>query len=298
VLNKIVIFISMAMVSTAFAQTQTVEKHLVDSFKSVGKTLEGKKGKVVLSQFKLTNSPETCPVNKGLQAKISSALIKAGVKTQLSSRHVEMDADQTEISRVAKLSGGSYIILGAYELSGTKFKIDCSVFDHNGASVASCEDMEPVTLSPDQVTSFSCPKEVVKKEEVKEATTEASTETASVDHSIKAIDDYICSVIHKDYDFKRLINSLFEKKFYTVEELKGIKADSVQDELDAYKENCATLGNFVVCTNGWWPGPGAHIFLSDDSALGKTKIVNWKHPSKSQVKNSSRCLKKTDNWWN
>ena len=95
-----------------------------------------------------------------------------------------------------------------------------------------------------------------------------------------------------------MINSFYEKKLYTVEELKGIKSESIQDELDATKENCTTLGNFVVCTGSWWPGPGAHIFLSEETALGKTKVVNWKHPNKSLIKNSSKCLKKSDNWWN
>lgn len=280
---------------------QSIESHIFESVKPLGKILEGKKGKVVLGTFKSTKATDTCTPSKSVNSKVSAALLKAGVKTTIATRAVGMDAEQMEISRVTKLSGGSYVVLGTYELTGMKFKIDCAVYDHNGAGVGACEDVPAITLTSEQADLINCPKEekpaVV--EPVKKIETEAVEEekTDSADVNVKKIDDYICSVIHRDYDLKRMVTNLYEKKFYTLEELKGVKKESVQDALDVKKENCVTLGNFVMCTD-YWEGSGAQIFLGDSNALGASKILSWKHPNKAHVAKASRCLKKDDNWWN
>lgn len=283
---------------------QSIEVHIADSVRPIGKVLEGKKGKVVLGTFKSVKATDTCAPSKSVNSKISSALAKAGVKTVVASRTVNMDADQSEISRVTKLSGGSYIILGTYEVVGVKFKIDCSVYDHNGASVGACDDATPVTLSAEQAELINCPvtPEEKPKTEIpalKNPENEEITITGSEsgDGKLKKIDEYICSVIHKDYDLKRLVMSLYEKKMYTLEDLKGIRKTSSEDALEVAKDNCVSLGNFVLCSD-YWEGSGAQIFLGDASSLGNSKILSWKHPNKSRVTNAKRCLKKDDNWWN
>jgi hypothetical protein len=276
---------------------ESIESHIADSVKPLGKYLEGKKGKVVLGTFQSSKQTDTCKPSKAVNSKVSAALARAGVKTVIASRAVGMDADQAEISRVVKLSGGSYIILGSYELSGTKFKLDCAVYDHNGASIAACDEVTGVTVSSELAELINCPKEerpvvaeTPKVEEVKK-------EEAIGDSDVKKIDDYICSVIHKDYDLKRLVVNLYEKKYYTLEQLKGVRKETAQDALDVSKDYCVTLGNFVMCTD-YWNGSGAQVFLGDTSALGASKILSWKHPNKAQVKDAARCLKKDDNWWN
>lgn len=285
----------LALIVSLNVQAQTMESHINDSVKPLGKMLEGKKGKVVLGTFESSKPTDTCRPNKAVNSKISAALARANVKTSLASRAVGMDADQAEISRVTKLSGGSYIVLGTYELNGLKFKIDCALYDHNGASVGACEDIAPVTVSAETAESINCPKVETPVVAVP-AKTEADTDESN-DPQIKKIDDYICSVIHREYDLKRLVMSLYEQKLYTLEELKGVRAKSATDALDVRKDYCVTLGNFVTCTD-YWKGSGAQVFLGDTTALGASKILGWKHPNKAQVKNAVRCLKKDDNWWN
>ena len=279
-------------------QAQSIESHINDSVKPLGKLLEGKKGKVVLGTFKSSKMTDTCTPSKAVNSKVSSALARANVKMTLASRAVSMDAEQAEISRVTKLSGGSYIVLGTYELNGTKFKIDCALYDHNGASVGACEDVAAVVVSAEVSESINCPKEEIPVF-VPQSNEEKATqnEDVSSDPKVKKIDDYICSVIHRDYDLKRLVMSLYEKKLYTLEELKRVGPESTMDALDNRKEHCVTLGNFVTCTD-YWQGSGVQVFLGDGTALGASKILSWKHPQKIQVKNSARCLKKDDNWWN
>jgi hypothetical protein len=138
---------------------QTIESHIGESIKPLGKLLEGKKGKVVIGTFKSSKSTDICVPNKGVNTKISAGLGRLGIKTSLAARSVSLDADQSEISRVIKLSGGSYIILGSYEVTGTKFKIDCTLYDHNGAGVGACDDVAATTISQDIVDSINCPKE-------------------------------------------------------------------------------------------------------------------------------------------
>lgn len=284
----------LALLVSLNVQAQSLESHINDSVKPLGKMLEGKKGKVVLGTFQSSKSTDTCKPNKAVNSKVSAALARANVKTTLASRAVSMDAEQAEISRVTKLSGGSYIVLGTYELNGTKFKIDCALYDQNGASVGACDDVAPVTVSVETAESINCPK--VETPVVTTAKVDTEVEENN-DPQIKKIDDYICSVIHREYDLKRLVMSLYEQKLYTLEELKGVKAKSATDALDVRKDYCVTLGNFVTCTDSW-KGSGAQVFLGDTTALGATKILNWKYPNKAQVKNAARCLKKDDNWWN
>jgi hypothetical protein len=280
------------------AGAQTIESHIFDSVKPLGKVLEGKKGKVALGIFKSVKVTDKCTPSKSVNSKVSSALLKAGVKTVIANRAVGMDAEQTEISRVTKLSGASYIVLGTYELTGTSFKIDCAVYDHNGAGVGACDDVPAVALTSEQVEAINCPKE--EKPIIPAAEPEKKIEEEKIDSAdtqVKKIDDYICSVIHRDYDLKRMVANLYEKKFYTLEELKGVKKDYAEDALEVRKENCVTLGNFVMCTD-FWQGSGAQVFLGDTSSLGSSKILSWKHPNKAHVSNATRCLKKDDNWWN
>ncbi|AUN99553.1 hypothetical protein C0V70_15860 [Bacteriovorax stolpii] len=289
-------YLLLALLTSFSLHAQTLETHINDSVKPLGKMLEGKRGKVVLGTFKSAKATDTCAPSKAVNSKINAALARAGVKTTLSTRAVGMDADQAEISRVTKLSGGSYIVLGTYELSGTKFKLDCAVYDHNGASIGACEEVTAATLSQEVADSINCPKE--EKPAVETPKTEASkAEVEGGDLQVKKIDDYICSIIHKEYDLKRLVTNLYEKKYYSLEDLKGVRKNTVEDALDVRKEYCVTLGNFVVCTD-YWDGSGAQVFLGDTTALGATKILSWKHPNKSQVKDAARCLKKDDNWWN
>lgn len=278
------------------AGAQSLESHINDTVKPLGKLLEGKKGKVVLGTFHSTKSSDTCAPSKAVNSKVSAALARVGVKTTLSSRSVGMDADQSEISRVTKLSGGSYIVLGTYEVSGTKFKLDCTLYDHNGAGVGACDEVAAVSLPQEQVDTINCPKEEKPAPEAK-ALPQSDNETAGGDMNVKQIDDYICSVIHRNYDLKRLVTALYEKKFYTLQDLKGVKKNTEEDDLDVKKDYCVTLGNFVMCSD-YWTGSGAQVFLGDGVALGAAKILSWKHPNKSQVKDSARCLKKDNNWWN
>lgn len=141
------------------AGAQSIESHIADTVKPLSKLLEGKKGKVVLGVFSSAKNTDTCAPSKAVNSKISAALARSGVKTSLASRAVNMNSDQAEISRVTKLSGGSYIILGSYELSGTKFKLDCTLYDHNGAGVGACEEVAAVILTQDLVDAINCPKE-------------------------------------------------------------------------------------------------------------------------------------------
>ncbi|MBC7715248.1 MAG: hypothetical protein H7177_18020 [Rhizobacter sp.] len=280
------------------AGAQSLESHISDSVKPLGKLLEGKKGKVVLGTFKSSKATDTCAPNKGVNTKISAALSRLGIKTTLAARMVNIDADQAEISRVTKLSGGSYIILGSYEVTGTKFKLDCTLYDHNGAGVGACDEVAASAISQEAADNINCPKEDKPAPVVTPLPqSDAEGPSASGDPQVKKVDDYICSVIHKDYDLKRLVTALYEKKFYTLEELKGIRKDTVEDALDVKKDYCVTLGNFVLCSD-YWQGSGAQAFLGDTTALGASKILSWKHPNKSQVKEATRCLKKDNNWWN
>lgn len=276
---------------------QTLETHINDSLKPLGKALEGKKGKVVLGTFKSAKSTDTCAPSKAVNSKINAALARSGVKTTLSSRAVSMDADQSEISRVTKLSGGSYIVLGTYELSGTKFKLDCALYDHNGASVGACDDVAAATLSSEVADTVNCPKEEKTATPAEAPKKDTVPEMDAGDAQVKKIDDYICSIIHRDYDLKRLVTNLYEKKLYSLENLKGVRKETAEDALEVRKDYCVTLGNFVMCTD-YWEGSGAQVFLGDTSSLGAAKILSWKHPNKSQVANAARCLKKDDNWWN
>ncbi len=275
---------------------QTLESHINDTVKPLGKLLEGKKGKVVIGTFHSVKSSDTCPPSKAVNSKVSAALARVGVKTSLSSRAVTLDADQSEISRVTKLSGGSYIVLGSYEVSGTKFKLDCTLYDHNGAGIGACEEVASVSIPEEQVDTINCPKPEKPVPEVKPLP-QTDVDTAGGDMNVKQIDDYICSVIHRNYDLKRLVTSLYEKKLYTLQDLKGVRKNTEEDDLDVKKDYCVTLGNFVLCSD-YWAGSGAQVFLGDESALGASKILSWKHPNKSQVKDSARCLKKDNNWWN
>ncbi|MBY0413264.1 MAG: hypothetical protein K2Q18_03830 [Bdellovibrionales bacterium] len=193
----------LSLIVSINASAQSLETHIYESVKPLGKILEGKKGKVVLGTFKSTKASDACTPSKAINTKISAALLKAGVKTTASHRVIDVGADQAEVSRVTKLSGGSYIILGTYELAGAKFKIDCSVFDHNGSGVGACEDIAAVTLAPEMVESINCPitppAAPVKEEKIEK--TEALPEVPETgDTRLKKIDDYICSVIHRDYD--------------------------------------------------------------------------------------------------
>ncbi len=278
------------------AGAQSLESHINDTVKPLGKLLEGKKGKVVIGTFHSAKSSDTCAPSKAVNSKVSTALARVGVKTTLSSRSVALDADQAEISRVTKLSGGSYIILGSYEVSGTKFKLDCTLYDHNGAGVGACDEVAAVSIPQEQVDSINCPKTDKPAPEVKPLP-QTDNETIGGDMNVKQIDDYICSVIHRNYDLKRLVTALYEKKFYTLQDLKGVRKNSEEDDLDVKKDYCVTLGNFVLCSD-YWTGSGAQVFLGDEVALGAAKILSWKHPNKSQVKDAARCLKKDNNWWN
>lgn len=285
----------LALFTSLNVQAQTMESHINDSVKPMGKILEGKKGKVVLGTFQSSKSTDTCNPSKAVNSKVSAALARANVKTTIGSRTVGMDAEQAEISRVTKLSGGSYIVLGTYELNGLKFKIDCALYDHNGASVGACDDVVPVTVSAEIAELINCPK-VETSAVALPAKSDINAEENN-NSQIKKVDDYICSVIHREYDLKRLIIGLYEQKLYTLEELKGVRATFATDALDIRKDYCVTLGNFVTCTD-YWKGSGAQVFLGDTTALGVSKILGWKHPNKAQVKNAVRCLKKDDNWWN
>lgn len=295
---KKIILLTMLCSSQLWAQAdKTMESHIADSVKPLAKILEGKKGKVVMGTFKSTKPTDKCAPSESVNSKLRSILSRSGVQTVIASRAVSMDAKQDEISRVAKLSGGSYIILGTYELTGTKFKVDCALYDHNGNGVGACDEAAAVILPAETVQALECPKEE-KPAEVVQAKAEGKIEAAATtDSQVKQIDDYICSVIHRDYDLKRLITSLYEKKLYTLPELKGISRQSSEDALDQRQNHCVTLGNFVVCTNSW-SGSGAQVFLSGGMALGATKVQAWKHPNKSLVKDAERCLKKDNDWWN
>ena len=275
---------------------QSLESHINDSVKPLGKMLEGKKGKVAIGTFTSAKVTDKCAPSKAVNSKLSAALARAGVKTTLSSRAVSMDAEQAEISRVVKLSGGSYIVLGTYELSGTKFKLDCALYDHNGASVGACDEVAAANVSAEVAESINCPKEEKPAPELKKPDLDVPDMDAG-DLQVKKIDDYICSVIHRDYDLKRLVTNLYEKKLYSLENLKGVRKEMAEDALEVTKDHCVTLGNFVMCTD-YWSGSGAQVFLGDTSSLGAAKILSWKHPNKSRVKDAARCLKKDDNWWN
>jgi hypothetical protein len=296
-MKKLIIIASLFSMSAWAQSEKTLESHIADAVKPLAKLIEGKKGKVVLSTFKSTStSLEACAPNKGINTKINAILARSGVPTVIASRSVSMDSEQAEISRVAKLSGGSFIILGTYELIGSKFKIDCALYDHNGSSIGACEEAPAVLVSPETVQSINCPKIEKTPEATPAPKAEAKTEAAD-ESQIKKIDDYICSVIHRDYDLKRLINNLYEKKLYTLPELKGIGKSSNEDALEQRQDTCVTLGNFVICTNHW-SGNGAQVFLSGGTPLGATKVVSWKHPNKALVKENERCLKKDNDWWN
>ena len=282
---------------SSFAQEKdmkTIETHMNESLKPIAKLLEGKKGKVVVGTLKSTDAKESCQPNKSLNSKFNAAIARTGLPATISKRALPMDADQAEISRVVKLSGGSYVVLGSYDFVNGQFKLDCALYDHNGTSLGACEDVAPATVTKEMAEKLTCPKEEPKAVVTPQPTT-AMTENA--DPKIKQIDDYICSIIHKDYDFKRLVSSIYEKKLMTLDELKKVEKVSTEDALEAMKEYCVTLGNFVICTD-YWAGNGAHVFLSDSMALGATKVKTWKHPFKAQVKGAERCLMKEDGWWN
>lgn len=296
-MKRIILLASLFSFQAWSQSEKTLETHIAESLKPLGKLLEGKKGKVVLGTFISGKSTDKCDPSKAVNSKIAATLARQSVTTVIASRAVSMNSDQSEISRVAKLSGGSYIILGTYELNGTKFKIDCALYDHNGASIGGCDDVAAVNLSPELAEPIQCP--TAEKTPSTPPTTKADdkTESTTTDSTLKQIDDYICSVIHRDYDLKRLVTSLYEKKLYSLQELKGITKEYSEDSLEQRQENCVTLGSFVVCTN-YWSGSGAQVFLSGGTALGATKISSWKHPNKALVKDADRCLKKDNDWWN
>lgn len=292
----ITILLAVSIFSPAMAQDKdikTIETHINDSVKPLVKLLEGKKGKVVIGTLKSTDAKEACQPNKSINSKFTAAVARSGLSSVIARRPLQADADQAEVSRVVKLSGGSYVILGSYDIVANQFKLDCSLFDHNGSSLGACDDVPAVTISKEMSERLTCPKDEPKTI----VTPQPSKQSENVDPQVKKIDDYICSVIHRDYDFKRLIASLYEKKLFTLEELKKVEKISTEDALEQLKEYCVTLGNFVVCTD-YWNGNGAHVFLSDANGPGSTKVKAWKHPFKSQVEGNERCLKKEDNWWN
>lgn len=292
----ITILLAVSIFSPAMAQDKdikTIETHINDSVKPLVKLLEGKKGKVVIGTLKSTDAKEACQPNKSINSKFTAAVARSGLSSVIAGRPLQADADQAEVSRVVKLSGGSYVILGSYDIVANQFKLDCSLFDHNGSSLGACDDVPAVTISKEMSERLTCPKDEPKTI----VTPQPSKQSENVDPQVKKIDDYICSVIHRDYDFKRLIASLYEKKLFTLEELKKVEKISTEDALEQLKEYCVTLGNFVVCTD-YWNGNGAHVFLSDANGPGSTKVKAWKHPFKSQVEGNERCLKKEDNWWN
>lgn len=156
-------FVLFFLSSSVFAQT--LETHINDTLKPLGKMMEKKRGKVVLGTFKSAKAEDTCAPSRLVNSKVNAALARAGVQTVLSSRAVGMDSEQAEISRVAKLSGGSYIILGTYELSGEKFKLDCAVYDHNGTSVGACEEVPAANVSAEVASSINCAKKEAPVEE-------------------------------------------------------------------------------------------------------------------------------------
>ena len=295
-MKKLLFILSLFSFSGLNAQEKdlkTIETHMNDALKPLTKLLEGKKGKVVIGHLKSTDAKENCQPNKALNAKFTAAVARTGMPSTVSKRTLPMDADQAEISRVVKLSGGSYVVLGSYDITGGQFKLDCALFDHNGASLGACDDTAAVTISKEIAEKLTCPKE----EQKEIVTPQPAIQSDNTDPKTKAIDDYICAVIHRDYDFKRLITNIYEKKLMTLDELKKIERVSTEDALEQMKENCVTLGNFVICTD-YWSGKGAQVFLGETTALGATKVKNWKHPNKTQVKGHERCLQKEDNWWN
>jgi hypothetical protein len=282
----------------AWSQTEkTLETHIAESVKPLTKLLEGKKGKVVLGTFRSGKGTDKCDPSKAVNSKIAATLARQGVPTVIASRPVSMDSEQAEISRVAKLTGGSYIVLGTYELNGTKFKIDCALYDHNGASIGGCDDVASVNLTPELAEPIQCPTAEKTPSAPPAVIADDKTESTTTDSKLKQIDDYICSIIHRDYDLKRLVTALYEKKLYSLDELKVITKEYSEDSLEQRQDNCVTLGTFVVCTN-YWSGSGAQVFLSGGTALGATKISSWKHPNKALVKDANRCLKKDNGWWN
>lgn len=294
-MKKLFLPLVLSLITSAFAQEKdlkSIEVHMNESLKPLVKLLEGKKGKVVIGALKSTDAKEACQPNSALNAKFTSAVARTGMTSTVSKRALHMDADQGEISRVVKLSGGSYVVLGSYDIVGGQFKLNCALFDHNGSSLGACEDAPPVSVSKEMVEKLTCPKEEPKVV----VTPQPSKQSDVVDPKIKQIDDYICSVIHRDYDLKRLIQSIYEKKLMTLDELKKVEKISTEDALEQSKENCLTLGNFVVCSN-YWSGR-AVTFLSDNTGLGAVKIQAWKHPFKEQVSGNERCLQKESNWWN
>jgi hypothetical protein len=294
-MKKIILPLILSLFTCAFAQEKdlkTIENHMNESLKPLVKLLEGKKGKVVIGSIKSTDAKESCKPNTSLNAKFAAAVARTGLPSTVSKRPIQMDADQAEIARVVKLSGGSYVVLGSYDVVGGQFKLDCALFDHNGSSLGACDDSTPAPVSKEMAEKLTCPKEEPKAI----VTPQPSKQSDTVDPKIKNIDDYICSVIHRDYDFKRLISAIYDKKLMTLDELKKVEKISTEDALEQTKEYCVTLGNFVVCTD-YWNGNGAHVFLSDNTGLGSTKIKTWKHPFKEQVAGHERCLQKENNWW-
>ena len=157
-MKKILILFLFVSFSFSVIAAESLDSHISDSIKPLAKLLEGKKGKVVLGTFKSSKSSDTCAPNRGVNTKISAALARVGVKTSLASRIVSIDADQAEISRVTKLSGGSYIILGSYEINGLKFKLDCTLYDHNGGGVGACDEIAATTISIEAADNINCPK--------------------------------------------------------------------------------------------------------------------------------------------
>ncbi len=273
---------------------KTIEAHMIEATKPLAKMLDGKKGRVVIGSLKSTDAKDACQANKSLNSKFATAIARTGMSSTISKRALQMDADQAEIARVVKLSGGSYVVLGSYDIVGNQFKLDCALYDHNGTSIGACDEAPATTISKEMTEKLVCPKEEEKVIVTPQPTT---TQTESNDPKLKKIDDYICSILHRDYDFKRLIANLYEKKLFSLDELKKIEKISTEDALEQLKENCVTLGNFVICTD-YWNGNGTHVFLSDSNGPGSTKVKAWKHPSKAGVKGNERCLQKEDNWWN
>jgi hypothetical protein len=155
---KQIIFLASLFSFQAWSQVEkTLETHIAESVKPLGKLLEGKKGKVVLGTFTSGKSTDKCEPSKAVNSKIAATLARQSIATVFASRAVYINSDQSEISRVTKLSGGSYIILGTYELNGTMFRIDCALYDHNGASIGGCDSVAAVSLSPDLAESVQCP---------------------------------------------------------------------------------------------------------------------------------------------
>lgn len=140
------------------AYADTIETHIGDSLKPLVKILEVKQGKVALGTFTSGKIIDTCAPSKSINSKVSAALTRAGIPTVIASRAVNKDAEQAEVSRVTKLSGASYVILGTYEITGLKFKLECTVFDHNGAGVGACADMPATDITQEVADSINCPK--------------------------------------------------------------------------------------------------------------------------------------------